>query len=342
MKRAIAVFGMMLAACQSLLEFQSDTPEASTAGSDASGPGDAPLAEAGTEGAAVAAGTMTVKTELDRAVAIAADSSTIYWWSSREREIHTFGKVSKVVGILLPRPDQEVSRMVADGTGVYWIESGLGADGSAGSAGSRVRRLAFANGSEVDVIDPGGPALYRLAVQSGDVIAMGDSNVYLASKNGTGGLRIFSHGFDTTSLSAHDAYVYSTTGRNSIWRMEIASGNRSKIMSGLDAPREVQTDEDRIFWLGKDAIFSCALGEDNALPSAATTLLSGESDPTMLAAYKDALHWANGDGTIRKVSKLGGDASTVIDDAGQVTSFAVDGDGIYWTTAAGAVMWHRP
>jgi len=335
----LAVPAALAAACSSFDAVPA--PDSTADGGGADGPATSADGGATDDGGGRADGSLppvvAVAQENGAAQWVATDAQYIYWWSVDHASIMRADKDQpSAVTVLVARASQTVSAVAVDGTGVYWLESGP--DVIDGGTTDRIMALA-----------PGAPTPTALFATSDSLkfLALGS---YVLSTYKDGIVRAkagttadtLAVGIDRSALASDGTDAIYTYGNSGVWRLTPA--NASSRIINLPNPHQLVVESATMYGLydsaGGSSLFKTDKAGMNKDQSAATELTQIAGGPIFVAIDTLGVVFGNGgDGTIKRVSRNGGDPALVISGRGGLNAVAADARGVYWTTDTGEVGW---
>ena len=123
----------------------------------------------------------------------------------------------------------------------------------------------------------------------------------------------------------------------------LTAANKRQTVTATDpltgTGRRLGTTLERIYWTSSDG--SISVGALNG--TSVTPLVSGQSEPLMLAVDSGFVYWGNfGDNTINRAPLGGGTATTLATGQAEPGGVAVDGTNVYWTSGGNGTINRAP
>jgi len=125
--------------------------------------------------------------------------------------------------------------------------------------------------------------------------------------------------------SEQGIYWITSSRGNTINMVLRAGGGPRALLEDTDGIRSLAADASGVYWTSSNAVRK--IGSDGA----AFILAGGQSSPNAIATDQDSVYWANGDGTINRVSKAGGSATPLASGLSTTSvELALDETSLYW------------
>lgn len=274
--------------------------------------------------------------ETGGASAVAVNGTEIFWVAAG----HTIRAAKKAtpteIRTVADTAGATIVALVADDTGVYWLESGGQVMAIRGSAAPATL---LSTGGELDRIALGGATLAVSGPNDAGLVTLGTADGTPAT--------LSDDVPDDHGLANDGTSVFFTRGNEAIVRTQL-DGGRGNVVVGLGVPRELAVDATTIYTSadvdGGKAIFQFdkrtnELQGDAAVPGALIPLApdAGTVAAILLAHDGTNLVYANRlDGTVFRLSD--GGATSVASVTG-INALVADAAGVYFTADDGTVAW---
>lgn len=272
---------------------------------------------------------VVVASENDSTVGVAVNQERIYWWSVLDSRIASAAKDDPTrVETVAFRPKQTVTAVVADASGVYWLENGPDEDGATSS------RIMTKDGSGTRAVFRTTDALRYLALSPMRVDTSAHSAVCVAPRgDGAGGCISVS---SSDNALADDGFNVFYTFADGIY----ALGGK-QIVSGAANAHDLVLDGTNVYAVvPRPPGNALVKGDKNGPATAVTDVAKTPAGRILLALDNLGLVYANvDDGTIWRQPTTGGEPTMLKSGVTRPNAIVADANGVYWSTDDGHVVW---